>query len=239
NESKAKFLADYLLSKSQYPDENKRLELAHSMIQSLDFLSHYKNNNTNANFENNTIKTNYKEFIDKANKEYKLANTKKDEVNGFITITLKDKVYSFNQEKDDFINKEYYEKIKDLVTKYNQYAKLINEGLASDKDQAFKDLKQDLFSLLAKANLDETKLLALSKEFDKLKDKVSYDSNSHFKIKGDLKAIANLYPILTPINNNNNGSINKPDKPDTPIQPPIDNKPNDNQLTQNLFQQTS
>ncbi|EAH4572164.1 hypothetical protein D5V19_07870, partial [Campylobacter lari] len=43
--SKAEFLANYLLSKDEYPDNEKRLEIAHSMIQSLDFLLAYTKNN--------------------------------------------------------------------------------------------------------------------------------------------------------------------------------------------------
>ncbi|MCR8687308.1 hypothetical protein, partial [Campylobacter sp. 1569] len=41
--SKAEFLANYLLSKDKYLDK-ERLDIAHSMIQSLDFLLAYQDN---------------------------------------------------------------------------------------------------------------------------------------------------------------------------------------------------
>ncbi|MCV3471217.1 hypothetical protein, partial [Campylobacter sp. CNRCH_2015_0814] len=43
--SKAEFLANYLLSKDKYPNKEKRLDIARSMVQSLDFLLAYTKNN--------------------------------------------------------------------------------------------------------------------------------------------------------------------------------------------------
>ncbi|MCV3471215.1 filamentous hemagglutinin N-terminal domain-containing protein, partial [Campylobacter sp. CNRCH_2015_0814] len=43
--SKAEFLANYLLSKDKYPNKEKRLDIARSIVQSLDFLLAYTKNN--------------------------------------------------------------------------------------------------------------------------------------------------------------------------------------------------
>ncbi|MBT0833814.1 hypothetical protein KJQ73_07795, partial [Campylobacter lari] len=52
--------------------------------------------------------------------------------------------------------------------------------------------------------------------------------NGRFVVKGELSAIKIPYPILASIKDDNNGGgIEIPDKPIDPVEPPIDNKPDD------------
>ncbi|WP_141071476.1 hypothetical protein, partial [Campylobacter ornithocola] len=109
--SKAEFLADYLLSKDKYP-EDERLDIAHSMIQSLDFLLAYQKNGlkeaSNDKFANKEAINIKDKVIADVSEVYTQANANKDKVNNFIQITLKDKVNSINKANENFNKQDYY-----------------------------------------------------------------------------------------------------------------------------------
>ncbi|EAK0847716.1 hypothetical protein A0Y69_03295 [Campylobacter lari] len=229
--SKAEFLANYLLSKDKYPDDKERLDIAHSMIQSLDFLLAYQDNGlseaSDDKFANKDTKDTNSKVTNKVVKVYNQTNANKDQVNHFIQTTLNNKVNSINEANKNFSEKNYYEEINTLALAYNKYVELINKGLANKNDQAFKDISNRLFALIAQAQGETKTIEELINSFEDLKTQASEKSNGHFIVEGDLQALNIPYPILASIKDNNNGSgeIDKPEKPIDPIEPPIDNKP--------------
>ncbi|VEJ05983.1 hemagglutination domain protein [Campylobacter lari] len=229
--SKAEFLANYLLSKDKYPDDKERLDIAHSMIQSLDFLLAYQDNGlseaSDDKFANKDTKDTNIEVTSKVVEVYNQTNANKDQVNHFIQTTLNNKVNSINEANKNFSEKNYYEEINTLALAYNKYVELINKGLANKNDQAFKDISNKLFALIAQAQGETKTIEELINSFEDLKTQASEKSNGHFIVEGDLQALNIPYPILASIKDNNNGSgeIDKPEKPIDPIEPPIDNKP--------------
>ncbi|MCV3383744.1 filamentous hemagglutinin N-terminal domain-containing protein, partial [Campylobacter sp. IFREMER_LSEM_CL292] len=94
--SKAEFLANYLLSKDKYPNDDKRLDIAHSMIQSLDFLLAYQDNGldkaSDDKFADNEAIQTKDNILAEVSNASNQANINKDKVNNFIQTTLKDKV---------------------------------------------------------------------------------------------------------------------------------------------------
>ncbi|MBT0830568.1 hypothetical protein KJQ90_08290, partial [Campylobacter lari] len=100
---------------------------------------------------------------------------------------------------------------------YNKYIELINKGLASKDDQAFKDISNKLFALIAQVGKETEAIEKLIKDFEGLKIQVSENSNGRFVVKGELSAIKIPYPILASIKDDNNGGgIEIPDKPELP-----------------------
>ncbi|MBT0825377.1 filamentous hemagglutinin N-terminal domain-containing protein, partial [Campylobacter lari] len=237
--SKAEFLANYLLSKDKYPDKEKRLDIAHSMIQNLDFLLAYQNNGldkaSDDKFASKEAIKAKNDILAEVFTASNQANTNKDKVNNFIQY-LNNEVNKINSANNKFKEKNYYKDLNDLALAYNKYVELINKGLASKDDQAFKDISDMLFDLIAQAQ-DETEAIErLIKDFEDLKTQVSKNSNGHFVVTGELSAIKIPYPILASIKDDNGGGeIEIPDKPIDPVEPPIDNKPDDSLV----FEQSS
>ncbi|WP_410689811.1 hypothetical protein [Campylobacter lari] len=229
--SKAEFLANYLLSKDKYPDDKERLDIAHSMIQSLDFLLAYQDNGlseaSDDKFANKDTKNTNSKVTSKVVEVYNQTNANKDQVNHFIQTTLNNKVNSINEANENFNTQDYYNRLNELALAYNKYVELINKGLANKNDQAFKDISNRLFALIAQAQGETKTIEELINSFEDLKTQASKNSNGHFIVEGDLQALNIPYPILASIKDNNNGSgeIDKPEKPIDPIEPPIDNKP--------------
>ncbi|MBT0833809.1 hypothetical protein KJQ73_07770, partial [Campylobacter lari] len=214
--SKAEFLANYLLSKDKYSDK-ERLDIAHSMIQSLDFLLAYQDNGLDKAGDDKFAS---KEAIQAKNDiltEVSIAsiqaNANKDKVNNFIQYLNKE-VNKINSANNDFKEKNYYKRLNDLALAYNKYIELINKGLASKDDQAFKDISNKLFALIAQVGKETEAIEKLIKDFEGLKIQVSENSNGRFVVKGELSAIKIPYPILASIKDDNNGGgIEIPDKP--------------------------
>ncbi|MCR8687311.1 hypothetical protein, partial [Campylobacter sp. 1569] len=119
-----------------------------------------------------------------------------------------------NSANNKFKEKNYYEDLNKLASEYNKYVELINKGLASKDDQAFKEISDMLFALIARVG-DETEAIErLIKDFEDLKTQVSKNSNGHFVVTGELSAIKIPYPILASIKDDNGGGeIEIPDKP--------------------------
>ncbi|MBT0819584.1 hypothetical protein, partial [Campylobacter lari] len=217
--SKAEFLANYLLSKDKYSDK-ERLDIAHSMIQSLDFLLAYQDNGLDKAGDDKFAS---KEAIQAKNDiltEVSIAsiqaNANKDKVNNFIQYLNKE-VNKINSANNDFKEKNYYKQLNDLALAYNKYIELINKGLASKDDQAFKDISNKLFALIAQVGKETEAIEKLIKDFEGLKIQVSENSNGRFVVKGELSAIKIPYPILASIKDDNNGGgIEIPDKPELP-----------------------
>ncbi|MBT0830575.1 hypothetical protein, partial [Campylobacter lari] len=149
--SKAEFLANYLLSKDKYSDK-ERLDIAHSMIQSLDFLLAYQDNGLDKagddKFASKEAIQAKNDILTEVSTASKQANANKDKVNNFIQYLNKE-VNKINSANNDFKEKNYYKQLNDLALAYNKYIELINKGLASKDDQAFKDISNKLFALIA------------------------------------------------------------------------------------------
>ncbi|MBT0821068.1 filamentous hemagglutinin N-terminal domain-containing protein, partial [Campylobacter lari] len=237
-DQKVEFIKTYFINKSKY-DKNTDLDkIARSVVQSLDFASVYQGNFSEGKLNASALKEYKNNLAPKVEK----INKYKDDVNHFIQTTLNNKVNSINEANENFSKKNYYEEINTLALAYNKYIELINKGLASKDDQAFKDISNKLFALIAQAQDDTEDIKELINSFESLKTQASEKSNGHFIVEGDLQALNILYPILASIkdNNNNNGGgeIDKPEKPIDPIEPPIDNKP-DNTDNSLVFKQSS
>ncbi|MCV3447062.1 hypothetical protein L8W62_07790, partial [Campylobacter lari] len=205
--SKAEFLANYLLSKDKYPDDDKRLDIAHSMIQSLDFLLTYQNNGLDKagddKFANQEAIQAKNDILAEVSTASKQANANKDKVNDFIQY-LNNEVNKINSANNDFKEKNYYKQLNDLALAYNKYVELINKGLASKDDQAFKDISNKLFALIATVGKETEAIEKLIKDFEGLKIQVSENSNGRFVVKGELSTIKIPYPILASIKDDNN-----------------------------------
>ncbi|XAK01774.1 filamentous hemagglutinin N-terminal domain-containing protein [Campylobacter coli] len=229
-ESKAEFLANYLLSKDKYPDEI-RLQKAHSMIQSLDFLLAYANNNASDSKLTAEAQVLYDSLKSVAGDKATQANANKDKINNFIQTTLKNQVGQINSANENFNKQNYDKQIDALAKAYNEYIQLIDKGLVSKEDQVFKEVSDKLFNLISKSQ-DETKTIKeFVASFNSTKEQVNEKFGEYFFIKGDLRAANVAYPILYPIGDSDGNEV---DKPLDPIEPPVD-KPDDSLV----FEQSS
>ncbi|HEG5396635.1 TPA: hypothetical protein SEZ58_001661, partial [Campylobacter coli] len=229
-ESKAEFLANYLLNKDKYPDEI-RLQKAHSMIQSLDFLLAYANNNASDSKLTAEAQVLYDSLKSVAGDKATQANANKDKINHFIQTTLKNQVGQINSANENFNKQNYDKQIDALAKAYNKYIQLIDKGLVSKEDQVFKEVSDKLFNLISKSQ-DETKMIKeFVASFNSTKEQVNEKFGEYFFIKGDLRAANVAYPILYPIGDSDGNEV---DKPLDPIEPPVD-KPDDSLV----FEQSS
>ncbi|HEB9341733.1 TPA: hypothetical protein RZK47_001618, partial [Campylobacter coli] len=229
-ESKAEFLANYLLNKDKYPDEI-RLQKAHSMIQSLDFLLAYANNNASDSKLTAEAQVLYDSLKSIAGDKATQANANKDKINNFIQTTLKNQVGQINSANENFNKQNYDKQIDALAKAYNEYIQLIDKGLVSKEDQVFKEVSDKLFNLISKSQ-DETKMIKeFVASFNSTKEQVNEKFGEYFFIKGDLRAANVAYPILYPIGDSDGNEV---DKPLDPIEPPVD-KPDDSLV----FEQSS
>ncbi|WP_410689844.1 hypothetical protein [Campylobacter lari] len=222
-DQKVEFIKTYFINKSKY-DKNTDLDkIARSVVQSLDFASVYQGNFSEGKLNASALKEYKNNLAPKVEK----INKYKDDVNHFIQTTLNNKVNSINKANEHFNTQDYYNRLTELALAYNKYVELINKGLANKNDQAFKDISNRLFALIAQAQGETKTIEELINSFEDLKTQASEKSNGHFIVEGDLQALNIPYPILASIKDNNNGSgeIDKPEKPIDPIEPPIDNKP--------------
>ncbi|MCV3440817.1 hypothetical protein L8W50_07785, partial [Campylobacter lari] len=224
-EARTKFIMDYFFDKNN--KDNPSMEIAQKEIfQSLDFLLAYQDNGLSkagddkfASKEAIQVKNDILTEVSNSLENKTIASNLENLSN------LNDKINSAN---NNFKEKNYYKRLNDLALAYNKYVELINKGLASKDDQAFKDISNKLFALIATVGKETEAIEKLIKDFEGLKISVSDKSNGHFVVEGELSAIKIPYPILASIKDDNGGGeIEIPDKPIDPVEPPIDNKPDD------------
>ncbi|MCV3356656.1 hypothetical protein L8U37_04270, partial [Campylobacter sp. RKI_CA19_01122] len=224
-EARTKFIMDYFFDKNN--KDNPSIEIAQKEIfQSLDFLLAYQDNGLSKASDDKFADNEAIQAKDNILAEVSNALENKTIASNLENLSnLNDKINSAN---NDFKEENYYKQLNDLASAYNKYVELINKGLASKDDQAFKDISNELFDLIAKVG-DETEAIErLIKDFEDLKISVSDESSGHFVVKGELSTIKIPYPILASIKDDNGGGeIEIPDKPIDPVEPPIDNKPDD------------
>ncbi|AJD01983.1 two-partner secretion domain-containing protein [Campylobacter lari] len=205
--SKAEFLANYLLSKDKYPDDKERLDIAHSMIQSLDFLLAYQTNNTGKSKLTDDAKVLYEANQNRSKNKYEEIDGKNKAVMNFIKNDLNEKT----KDSKDLL-KQLLAKQKELdsaVKAYNAYVDLINRGVKSKYDSAFKTLKNNLNSLISESQILATAISSNQTILTKWQDKASDDSNGQFTIKG---AFANAILINPKLNEITNDSGNENDE---------------------------
>ncbi|WP_167348860.1 hypothetical protein, partial [Campylobacter ornithocola] len=211
--SKAEFLADYLLSKDKYP-EDERLDIAHSMIQSLDFLLAYANNNTGNSKLTEEAKDLYLANQNTSKNKYNEVDSKNKALMNFV----KNDLYEKTKDSKDLLNEllAKQQQLKQVIKAYNAYVDLINKGLASKNDQEFKTLENKLNSLMSESQILANSISNNQMLLEKWQGKTNTDSNGHFTIKGAFaNAILNTNPDLKEITGDG-GSIDDPNRPELP-----------------------
>ncbi|EAK9947035.1 filamentous hemagglutinin N-terminal domain-containing protein [Campylobacter lari] len=202
--SKAEFLANYLLSKDEYPDKETRLEIAHSMIQSLDFLLAYTKNNTGDSKLTTDANNKYLAYQKLSEIEFEKTKNKSNELKDFIKNDLKPLVDESNGYLEDLIAMQ--NKLDNAIKAYNAYVDLINKGLASKNDPEFIALKNQIDTLMK----DSQVLADLINENQKELSTWQNDNNTeNFKVVG---AFANAILINPKLNEITNDSGNKNDE---------------------------
>ncbi|HEC1728341.1 TPA: hypothetical protein R1703_001474, partial [Campylobacter lari] len=207
--SKAEFLANYLLSKDKYPDNKERLDIAHSMIQSLDFLLAYTKNNTGDSKLTTEAYNKYLANQKLSEIEFEKTKNKSNELKDFIKDDLKPLVDKSNIHLKDLIAMQ--NKLDNTIKAYNAYVDLINKGLASEDDKEFIILKNQIDTLMK----DSQELADLINENQNILD-VWNKSNKNFKVVGAFaNVILNTNPNLNEITGGG-GDGEDPNKPDLP-----------------------
>ncbi|WP_412097436.1 hemagglutinin domain-containing protein [Campylobacter lari] len=204
--SKAEFLANYLLSKNKYSDK-ERLDIAHSMIQSLDFLLAYSVNNTGKSRLTEEAKELYLSNQEKSKNTYKEVSEKNKAVMNFIKNDLNEKTKDSKDLLKQLLLKQ--KELDNVVKAYNVYVDLINRGIKSKYDSAFKTLKNNLNSLISESQILATAISNNQELLQKWKIEAHDKSSSHFIIKG---AFANAILINPKLNEITNDSGNKNDE---------------------------
>ncbi|EAJ0349248.1 hypothetical protein YZ38_08030, partial [Campylobacter lari] len=195
-EARTKFIMDYFFDKNN--KDNPSIEIAQKEIfQSLDFLLAYQDNGLDKASDDKFADNEAIQAKDNILAEVSNALENKTIASNLENLSnLNDKINSAN---NDFKEENYYKQLNDLASAYNKYVELINKGLVSKDDQAFKDISNELFDLIAKVG-DETEAIErLIKDFEDLKISVSDESSGRFVVKGELSAIKIPYPILASI----------------------------------------
>ncbi|HEC1809244.1 TPA: hypothetical protein R1719_001151, partial [Campylobacter lari] len=200
--SKAEFLANYLLSKDEYPNDEERLEIAHSMIQSLDFLLAYTKNNTGDSKLTTEASNKYLAYQKSSEIEFENTKSKSNELKNFIKNDLKPLVESSNNALAQL--KLIQEQLKIAIAKYNDYVKKINENPAIKNEETLNALKAEVDRLNQRSGELATTIAKNQITLKKWQDKASADSNEHFTIKGQFDNVALLIPDLEKVTTNGN-----------------------------------
>ncbi|ELP9121023.1 hypothetical protein QTU61_001605 [Campylobacter lari] len=200
--SKAEFLANYFLSKDKYPNDEKRLEIAHSMIQSLDFLLAYANNNTGNSKLTADANSKYLNNQNLSENKSKNIINKNKELMKFIDKDLKPLVESSNKALDRL--KIIQGQLKTAIAKYNDYVKKINENPAIKNEETLNALKAKVDILNQLSGELATTIANNQIQLEAWQDKASTDSNEHFTIKGQFDNVALLIPDLEKVTANGN-----------------------------------
>nr|MCR6521042.1 hypothetical protein [Campylobacter lari] len=200
--SKAEFLANYLLSKDEYPDNEKRLEIARSMIQSLDFLLAYTKNNTGDSKLTTDANNKYLAYQELSKIESEKTKSKSNELKDFINKKLKPLVESSNYALAQL--KLIQEQLKTAIAKYNDYVKKINENPAIKNEETLNALKAEVDRLNQLSGELATTIVNNQIKLEAWQDKASTDSNKHFTIKGQFDNVALLILNLEKVTANGN-----------------------------------
>ncbi|EEC4843171.1 hypothetical protein G5F52_001547, partial [Campylobacter lari] len=128
--SKVDFLANFLLDKSKY-SEKERENLAHSLVQSMDFMLAYsKNNAKDSKFESGVEDT-FAKLKAEAGTKHSKALEQGKALRAYVE-SLINPVSSIEKNNEAIINNNT--SIKDLQDEYNSLANSINKGLLDENE---------------------------------------------------------------------------------------------------------
>ncbi|EGK7515083.1 filamentous hemagglutinin N-terminal domain-containing protein, partial [Campylobacter lari] len=129
--SKVEFLSNFLLDKSKYQDKEERENLAHSLVQSMDFMLAYsKNNAEDSNFDNG-VKATFVKLKAEAGAKHSNALEQGEALKAYVK-SLINPVSSIKNNNEAITNNNT--SIKDLQDEYNSLVNSINKGLL-DEDE--------------------------------------------------------------------------------------------------------
>ncbi|MBX1935065.1 hypothetical protein I9Q28_06255, partial [Campylobacter lari] len=196
---------------------------ARALLQSLSFLNAYKDHDINkAKFTDETVKDSFEKSFINAGAKFTNFNNKKNKLYNELKV-LNENIVSkgFNIER---LLDENQEELAKFIKAYNDYVVLIEKGLANENDPLFVSIKSTIIKLNTEAKNLYAQLLDYKGKLQDFKD------NNEFEkviIAGDFKTIPLLIApdVNKPIDGG--GEIEIPDKPIDPVEPPIDNKPDD------------
>ncbi|WP_258109048.1 filamentous hemagglutinin N-terminal domain-containing protein [Campylobacter lari] len=196
---------------------------ARALLQSLSFLNAYKDHDINkAKFTDETVKDSFEKSFINAGAKFTNFNNKKNKLYNELKV-LNENIVSkgFNIER---LLDENQEELAKFIKAYNDYVVLIEKGLANENDPLFVSIKSTIIKLNTEAKTLYAQLLDYKGKLQDFKD------NNEFEkviIAGDFKTIPLLIApdVNKPIDGG--GEIEIPDKPIDPVEPPIDNKPDD------------
>ncbi|EJB0361770.1 hypothetical protein MUJ11_001811, partial [Campylobacter jejuni] len=204
-DEKTQFILTYFIDKEndKYAKYNKEdfNNLARNLVQSMDFIMEYNNNNLdNAKFDSDDTKNSYFNTIHQLRQNITNKNT--------LFAFLKGDLKSIKDNYDQFVSTK--EDLDKTIDAYNAYVALINQDAASSKDAEFISLKNKVNELYAKAQgyLDTYKFDDTLKSY---KTQALSQSNNHFSIKGEFDTkLASLDSVLDKPNNEG-GDISNPE----------------------------
>lgn len=202
-DEKTQFILTYFIDKEndKYAKYNKEdfNNLARNLVQSMDFIMEYNNNNLdNAKFDSDDTKNSYFNTIDQLRQNITNKNT--------LFAFLKGDLKSIKDNYDQFVSTK--EDLYKTIDAYNAYVALINQGAASSKDAEFISLKNKVNDFYAKAQgyLDTYKFDDTLKSY---KTQALSQSNNHFSIKGEFDTkLASLDSVLDKPNNEGGDTSN-------------------------------
>ncbi|TWO15559.1 filamentous hemagglutinin N-terminal domain-containing protein, partial [Campylobacter sp. 2014D-0258] len=202
-DEKTQFILTYFIDKEndKYAKYNKEdfNNLARNLVQSMDFIMEYNNNNLdNAKFDSDDTKNSYFNTIHQLRQNITNKNT--------LFAFLKGDLKSIKDNYDQFVSTK--EDLNKAIDAYNAYVALINQGAASSKDAEFISLKNKVNELYAKAQgyLDTYKFDDTLKSY---KTQALSQSNNHFSIKGEFDTkLASLDSVLDKPNNEGGDTSN-------------------------------
>ncbi|WP_173405607.1 two-partner secretion domain-containing protein, partial [Campylobacter jejuni] len=202
-DEKTQFILTYFIDKEndKYAKYNKEdfNNLARNLVQSMDFIMEYNNNNLdNAKFDSDDTKNSYFNTIHQLRQNITNKNT--------LFAFLKGDLKSIKDNYDQFVSTK--EDLDKTIDAYNAYVALINQDAASSKDAEFISLKNKVNELYAKAQgyLDTYKFDDTLKSY---KTQALSQSNNHFSIKGEFDTkLASLDSVLDKPNNEGGDTSN-------------------------------
>ncbi|EAJ6151648.1 filamentous hemagglutinin N-terminal domain-containing protein [Campylobacter lari] len=236
--SKVQFIAEFLLD-DRYDDKTSEAE---KLMQSMDFLLAYSQNNKIDSRFKEGVQEKFNSLKQDAKKHYDITIANKDKLIDFIK-DLQGKVDNINDLKDKYNKTNYQKRIDELATMYNIIVSTINSNKNLSEDslnrlhKELSNISSRIEKLMFLAQFDKNKSDISIDEFESLKAKAN--QYEYFTLNGNFDKVSNVsIPILDSIKNNGDnggGEIEIPDKPIDPVEPPIDNKPDDSLV----FEQSS
>ncbi|MCV3431936.1 filamentous hemagglutinin N-terminal domain-containing protein, partial [Campylobacter lari] len=130
--SKVEFLSNFLLDKSKYQDKEERENLAHSLVQSMDFILAYsKNDAKDSKFESGVVEDTFVKLKAEAVAKHSNALEQGEALKAYVK-SLIDPVSSIKNNNEAITNNNT--SIKGLQDEYNSLVNSINKGLL-DEDE--------------------------------------------------------------------------------------------------------